>query len=172
MEKLGLKRNEVKIENYNPSWPKYFSEEARSIFAVLDAHNTTIEHVGSTAVTGMVAKPIIDILLGVERYNDYLKLIKPLRKIGYEFYREPRRYQALFLKKSPDGLTTHHLKVVKYQGKHWWKYIKFRDSLRIDKRLFNSYKKLKLNLLTNTTLDRKMYTAGKVNFIKNCLVET
>lgn len=98
MSQLGLQYDEVKLEKHTSAWSKDFLKDKENIENVCPADILHIEHVGSTSVPGMPAKPIIDILVGINRYSDYKKLIKPLSKIGYQFYREPRRYQALFLK--------------------------------------------------------------------------
>ena len=169
MTKLGLKFDEVKLEKYNSTWSKNFLVEKKSIEDLNLSSISQVEHVGSTAIPGMVAKPIIDIIVGIERYSDYKKLIKPLSRIGYHFYREPRRYQAIFLKKLPNDQTTHHLKVVKYDGKSWREYIKFREALKSDEKLFNEYKQLKLALSKVTAIDRKTYTAGKHGLIQRII---
>ncbi len=169
MSQLGLKYDEVKLEEYTSVWTKDFSKEKEKIEELNIENSLHVEHVGSTAVPGMPAKPIIDILVGIDRYSDYKKLIKPLSKIGYHFYREPRRYQALFLKKLPDNKTTHHLKVVRYKGKSWRDYLNFREVLRNDKKLFHEYKQLKLSLCKVPATDRKTYTAGKQKLIQKSL---
>jgi GrpB-like predicted nucleotidyltransferase (UPF0157 family) len=169
MSQLGLQYDEVKLEKHTSAWSKDFSREKEKIEKLNIKNLLYVEHVGSTAVPGMVAKPIIDILVGINRYSDYKKLIKPLSKIGYHFYREPRRYQALFLKKSIDGKTTHHLKVVRYVGKSWRDYLKFRDALRSNKKLFDEYKQLKISLSNVQAIDRKTYTAGKQKLIQKSL---
>ncbi len=117
----------------------------------------------------MPAKPIIDILVGENRYKDFKKLIKPLKSVGYYFHREPRRYQVLFLKKINGEATSHHLKIVKFNGKSWRDYLKFRDTLNSDRKLFNNYKKLKISLSNHYPNDRKKYTTGKQELIKNTL---
>jgi GrpB-like predicted nucleotidyltransferase (UPF0157 family) len=169
MSQLGLQFDEVKLEEYRSDWLEDFRREKDLIEGLKLNYTVYTEHVGSTAVEGMCAKPIIDILVGVKRYCDYKQLIKPFSKIGYVFHREPRRYQALFLKKLPDGRTTHHLKVVRYKGKSWNEYIKFREELRGNKFLFNKYKKLKMLLSAKFSLDRKLYTAGKQQIISQSL---
>jgi GrpB-like predicted nucleotidyltransferase (UPF0157 family) len=168
MSRLGLERDEVKLQEYDSSWQKEFMGEEQKIKSLNARGLITVEHVGSTAVPGMLAKPIIDILIGIDKYKDFKKLIKPLETIGYVFYREPRRYQALFLKKSKKGLATHHLKVVKYKGKSWSEYIRFRDTLRTNKKLLNKYRQLKQSLVKNN-LDRKAYTQGKIKLIQEIL---
>ena len=169
MSKLGLQYDEVKLEKHTSAWSKDFLKDKENIKKVCPADILHIEHVGSTSVPGMPAKPIIDILVGINRYSDYKKLIKPLSKIGYQFYREPRRYQALFLKKSPGDKTTHHLKIVRYMGKSWRDYLKFRDALRNNKKLFNEYSQLKISLSKVSAIDRKTYTAGKQKLIQKSL---
>jgi GrpB-like predicted nucleotidyltransferase (UPF0157 family) len=171
MPRLGLRFDEVKLEEYRNEWLENFCDEKELIEGLKLNYKVYVEHVGSTAVPGMCAKPIIDILVGVKRYSDYKQLIKPFSKIGYVFHREPRRYQALFLKESLDGKTTHHLKVVRYKGKSWRDYIKFRDELRSSKKLFNAYRKLKILLSKKFSQDRKLYTSGKQLIIKQSLQE-
>lgn len=169
MARQGLRFDEVRLEKYSPLWAKDFAHEKGLIESLELKQAVHIEHVGSTAVPDMLAKPIIDILIGIDRYGDYKKLIKPLSKIGYIFYREPRRYQALFLKKTTEEKTTHHLKVVKYRGRSWNDYLKFREALKQNKKLFNDYKQLKISLSKISAIDRKTYTAGKQMLIQESL---
>lgn len=168
MSSLGLEHKEVRLQEYDESWQREYKSEQKKISSLHYKEFFKVEHVGSTAVPGMLAKPIIDILIGIGKYKDFKKLIKELETIGYVFHREPRRYQALFLKKSPKGLTTHHLKIVKYEGKSWNEYIKFRDNLRNNKFLIKEYRKLKLSLVNNK-FDRKAYTKGKNLLIQEIL---
>lgn len=165
----GLKINEVRIEEYNISWSKKFLSEKALLLNVLDNKIKSIEHIGSTSIPEMPAKPIIDILIGINKYKDFKKLIRPLENAGYVFHREPRRYEAFFLKKTKDDRTTHHLKVVKFNGTNWRKYILFKERLINNKKYFNQYKKLKLDLSIKFKEDRKQYTLSKNELLKKLL---
>lgn len=169
MRPEGLYYSEVKLEMNHPEWVKNFLSEKEDFDNLKISFIKQIEHVGSTSIPGLSAKPIIDILLGIEKYKNYKKLIKQLDSLGYKFHREPRRYQALFLKTDAKGRTTHHLKVVKYAGKSWRDYLKFKDNILHDKKLANEYKKLKLELAKKYADDRKSYTSKKGEFIQKIL---
>ena len=72
----------VVIENYNPNWSKEYEQEKKKIMGVLKRNNICIEHIGSTSVIGLGAKPILDIMVGVNNLEEVDKFIEPLKQIG------------------------------------------------------------------------------------------
>src|SRR3989442_1549525 len=116
----GRGRGIVVVE-YDPSWPQIFEKDKAAILRALGPLVRGIEHVGSTAVTGLAAKPIVDVLLGVDA-DDLDSIIEPLVAIGYtynpdwEISTPMRRY---FRRLTPDGAHTHHLHAVPYRGEFW-----------------------------------------------------
>ena len=124
-----------------------------------------IQHVGSTSIPGMSAKPILDIAIAVKDFEEARICIEPLCKMGYTFKGEndiPRRHY--FLKGEP--CTTHHIHMLEKDNEEWEKLILFRDYLRSNQNTAEEYKELKRNLLQRLRGDRKAYQAAKSDFVE------
>lgn len=160
-------RNIVVVE-YDPRWPQKYEEDKAAILRAVGPHVRGIEHIGSTSVPGLVAKPVVDIMLGVDR-DDLDNVIEPLAGIGYdynpdwEFSMPMRRY---FRRLLPDGAHTHHLHVVPHGGAFWIRHLRFRDYLRAHPEKAREYSDLKKRL----TVERQRsidYTFAKTEFIRS-----
>lgn len=160
---VGLKRGTVKLVPYRRQWVNSFKQEKKKLFARLGNLIIDIQHVGSTAIPGIYAKPIIDMSLGIKNFKDAKKLIKPLDTIGYHFYKKFGR-QILFAK-GPDKKRTHYLHVMKYNGAKWKGDLLFRDFLIRRPAQAKDYTRLKQRLAKQYPNDRERYTAGKKYFI-------
>jgi GrpB-like predicted nucleotidyltransferase (UPF0157 family) len=157
------------IEKYNNNWPKMFSDEKASLALVLkNDFKGTIEHVGSTAVKGLAAKPIIDIMIGVESLESSKYLIDKLTQSGYCYYPYKSDVMHWFCKPSPE-IRTHHLHLIPYLSPLWHERIKFRDALRANSELANQYQTLKYRLAARFIDDREGYTKNKWPFINNVI---
>lgn len=127
-----------------------------------------VEHIGSTAIPGLAAKPILDLMLGV---SDLDAAIEPIEALGYlhdqswDAILANRRY---FWRGAPDN-HTHHLHVVPFDGAFWQRHLLFRDRLRADAALVAEYEALKRDLASRFTNDRDAYTAGKAAFIERVI---
>ena len=163
MSALGLKEGEVKILPYSPSWVKSFETEKKKILTLKGIKD--VQHIGSTSVPGMAAKPIVDMIVGIERYADYKKLINALERIGFSYKFEPRRYQALFVKKNAHGESTHYLKILRYNGIHWKQYLHVKHVLISNKKLFGEYMRIKITSAKLHHAERKEYTKSKKEII-------
>lgn len=168
MKNIGLKKGTVKVIPHQKEWHTNFQKEKALIFSLQNKHIEDAEHVGSTSIQGMPAKPIVDIIIGIDKYFNTAKVVKDLASIGYEFRLRPRRYQTLFVKMDGEK-ETHYLKVLRYRGKWWYQYIHFKNILSSNKKFFEAYKHLKLKLAGNHSADRKAYTQGKSVLIKKVL---
>ena len=138
-------RYPVIITEYNPQWPVLYEEEKGRILDVIGDKMVAIEHIGSTAVPGLGAKPVIDIMIAVHTLAEAETCIEPLRSIGFE-YRSPdeagipeRRY---FTKGIP-GARTHHIHMVELTSTFWERHLLFRDSLRAYPEVAQQYYQLK-----------------------------
>ena len=165
---IGLKCGTVKIVLYKKQWNKEFIKEKACILSVCGDRIIAIEHIGSTSVPGLSAKPIIDIAVGIKRLKDAEELLKPLRKIGYNFYRKFQR-QRLFVAKGPDEKRTHYLHVMRYKGTKWQTDQFFRNYLRTHPKEVERYTNLKEKLSKLHTDDRQSYADGKNAFIKSVI---
>jgi GrpB-like predicted nucleotidyltransferase (UPF0157 family) len=159
----------VVIVEYNPRWPAMYQEERQSILTATGDLIVAIEHIGSTAVPGLGAKPIIDIMAAVRELVDAERCVEPLKTIGYEYVPEyndiipERRY---FHKGPPEG-RTHHLHVVELTSDFWERHLLFRDFLRLHPEEAQEYYRLKMELSTKYGADREGYTEAKTSFIES-----
>ena len=125
---LGLKRGELRVSPYREEWKNLFEIEKRDIEEAIGDYIEEIQHVGSTSIPGMSAKPILDIAIAVKNFEKARICIKPLCDMGYAFKGEngiPRRHY--FLKGEP---CTHHIHMLEKISEEWEKLILFRDHLR------------------------------------------
>jgi GrpB-like predicted nucleotidyltransferase (UPF0157 family) len=159
---LGLEPGINRLVDYNPLWPQAFAEEAARIRAALGAGALAIEHYGSTAVPGLRAKPILDLLIGVAEIDQGLEFIEPMARLGYDYAGGQGIPEHHIFGKG--RARTHLAHVVVHDGEQWLKSLAFRDRLRSDPAVRAAYEALKLRLAA-TASDRADYTAGKAAFI-------
>jgi GrpB-like predicted nucleotidyltransferase (UPF0157 family) len=158
------------IVDYNPDWPGLASIESKNIIeAVGKKYASRIEHIGSTAIPGLCAKPTIDFLLEVMEITNIDLLIKKLQKIAYQYIPKPENPppHMMFAKGySESGITgqTFHIHV-RYPGD--WDEIVFRDYLIKNPSVKVDYGRLKRELADEFRNDREKYTENKTTFIKN-----
>jgi len=154
---------------YDPTWPAEFAAEEARILDAVRGLPIRLEHVGSTAVPGLDAKPIIDILAGCPPRADRGAYVAALRQIGYEhkgaFGIPGRNY---FRRGSP---RSHHLHLVSWSSALWHRHLAFRDALRADASLRQEYAALKRDLARTFADDKEKYTSAKGPFIASVLRE-
>ncbi|RPI15533.1 MAG: hypothetical protein EHM58_14000 [Ignavibacteriae bacterium] len=154
----------VKLVEYNPDWVKLFNEEKAIIKKALTSLNTRIEHIGSTSVPALGAKPIVDILLGVRSESDLNALIPLMTGIGYEYrnnFEHVMPYRRYFTK--PGNFHVHSVVVT---GEFWKRHITFRDYLRTHDETRDEYFKVKKNLSDKEWDDSNDYAYAKTEFIQ------
>jgi GrpB-like predicted nucleotidyltransferase (UPF0157 family) len=162
------------IAPYDPSWPLIYEQERAAIVRTLGGRVLAIEHVGSTAVAGLGAKPIVDILAGLTRLEDAEACIEPLAAIGYDFV--PRamlllpddRYFERWTGGFERGTEIAHLHLTQYGAPFWRDHIRFRDLLRDQPKTAAAYEQLKRQLARRYT-SGATYTAAKTEFIVSVL---
>lgn len=172
---IGLKRGAVALFPHESEWEKEAERTIKKLKDILGEAALDIQHVGSTSVKTIYAKPIIDIAVGVSSVDEIMEYIEELEKSG--FYHRPTDLlrQRLFASGSYyDGtgeLQTHFIHVVEYAGKEWNDYINFRDYLNSNNKAAEEYEKLKRRLAKEAPVDsgREHYLAGKHDFIVNTL---
>ena len=162
---LGLTRGGVVLRDYDARWPAEFAREAARLQALL-GDGPVIEHVGSTAVPGLCAKPLIDIAVGlVDREAlDAARLL--LGRAGYDDRGDFGDRGGIILAKGPEDDRTHLLHLVERRDPRWDRYIAFRDALRADPGLRDRYAELKRQLAAGYWADRTAYLEGKRPFIE------
>lgn len=166
---IGLKRGTVKIVQYDPSWTEYFQKKKKELLKVLDGGNlVSIEHVGSTSIPALPAKPIVDISVVVRNLKQAKKLIPKLEAFGYRFKTEdgPRR---LFFAAGPEAKRTAHLHIAQLGSEYADEILAFRDHLLKDPALVHKYERLKVKLANSYPENRQEYTKAKEQFIKKVI---
>jgi len=122
----------VEIVDYDPAWVRAYEIERRRICAAISYPNICVEHIGSTAVPGLAAKPIIDILIGVPRLRDAVDCIPRLTALGYHYVPgiEVNMPYRRFLQKGNPRRRTHHVHILEPHHIAWRQHVRFRDYLR------------------------------------------
>ncbi len=159
----------VEVVEYQTRWPSMFDTERQLIEVALAPWLCApIEHIGSTAVTGLPAKPIIDIMAPVRSLDEALPAIDAVASIGYIYYPYKGEVMHWFCKPSPT-VRTHHLHLIPYGSALWHQRISFRQALRGSPALAGQYAELKYKLAAAFAHDREAYTSAKEPFILGVL---
>ena len=166
---LGLASGTVRVVQYDARWPAVFEAESARLREACGALPVRIEHVGSTSVPGLAAKPVLDILAGHPAAASPFDYVKPFARAGYvhrgdrgipghQFFRrgEPRAY---------------HIHLVELDGRLWRQYITFRDHLRTNAEAARRYADLKRALAEQFPHDRPSYIDAKSAFVEAILQE-
>lgn len=180
----------IEIVPYNPDWKNKFEEEKKFLSELLREFNPEIEHIGSTAIEGLGAKPIVDIQIGMRKYEDLDAIVDIMIEAGYVYYKKyedvlpGRRY---FVKAAnpnndvlPKVLYTYddnfdrkehphlfHIHSVELDSDWWRRHIAFRDYLRNNNESRDEYYKLKVELARKEWEDKNDYTDAKTDFVKS-----
>lgn len=159
----------IELSEYSSEWPAKFQAEKKRLLSLVGEYNYgSVEHVGSTAVPGLVAKPIIDIMFGIKSLEEARPAIEILSRNGYCYFPYKGDVMHWFCRPSNE-LRTHHLHLVPYEGPLWKERIKFRDALRDNIDLAAEYGELKSTLAIQHKNDREKYTLEKWPFIYQVL---
>ena len=165
-------REEVDVVSYNPKWPQLFEQEKTHLLSCLPRELIKrIEHFGSTAVPGLMAKPIVDIIVEVSDLEETKRRIVPILEAqGYDYFWRPTwgddtpPFYAWFIKRDSIGNRTHHIHMVEGHFEHWDRLL-FRDYLISHPQVAREYADLKLRLAKDHSHDRKVYTKAKTDFV-------
>jgi GrpB-like predicted nucleotidyltransferase (UPF0157 family) len=165
-EAMNSDNDQLMIRDYDATWPDQFSKLAARVKAVLGTLVLQVEHVGSTAVPGLVAKPLIDVDVVLASPSDLGEVIRRLGGLGYVHEgdlgiagREAFRW--------PSGEARHHLYVLIAGASELRRHLAFRDALRANRGVRDAYAALKRSLALQCSQDRKAYTEAKSAFITN-----
>jgi GrpB-like predicted nucleotidyltransferase (UPF0157 family) len=164
---LGLERGVVRLVEYDPQWPALFEEEAQRISLAVSPLPLTLHHVGSTAVPGLVGKPVLDILAGYDdpaRRSDYINV---LSLAGYQYRGEQEIPGRDFFRRGAPR--AYHLHLAETGCEFWREHLAFRDLLREDPVLRDKYGSLKRRLAMQYPRDRGSYIDAKGPFIRETL---
>lgn len=182
----------ITVERYNPEWVSRFEKIKADLLKLIGFLNPRIEHIGSTAVEGLSAKPIVDVLIGLECENDLDKVVLPLMNNDYVYYEIYNQYlpdRRFFVKhkvspqvlslprifkdhdKVPADTFEHdnrlaHIHVWTWRSEHWTRHIAFRDYLRAHPVVRQQYQQLKELLSQKEWIDGNEYNEAKDLFLK------
>jgi GrpB-like predicted nucleotidyltransferase (UPF0157 family) len=166
-EPLGLESKTVRVVDYDARWPALFVAEAGRIAEFVSSAGLpplVLEHVGSTAVPGLAAKPILDIAAGRKPDSPATLYLPALEAAGYTYRGDGGLPGRDFFRRGEPR--THHVHLVEYGGPHWRRYLVFRDALRSDPDLLKAYEHLKHGLAARHPHDREAYIHGKTAFVE------
>ena len=167
---LGLRRGTVAVEEHDSAWGSAAEETIAKLRDILRDVLIDAQHVGSTAVRGICAKPIIDIVLGVSDFGELLPLSGVLEENGFIFRGQDRPGQYLYVCGDGD-YRTHHIHAVIYGSKAWNDYVNLRDYLNCHEEDAQAYSALKRSLAERYPDDRDTYTAMKGAMIGEILAK-
>jgi len=159
------------IVDYNPEWPLMYEHEKALILGAIGHIIADIEHIGSTSIIGMGAKPIIDIMIGLHQLDDARECIPRLEALGHRYVPEfeTRIPERRFFRKGPDEARSHHIHMVERASQFWQDRIRFRDYIRTHPEDAMLYFLLKQELAARFGSNRQGYSDAKASFIQALL---
>lgn len=156
----------VEIVEYDLAWPQLFEQERHAIAGALASWLVgPVEHIGSTAIPGLAAKPVIDIMAGVQSLDASRPAIDAAAALGYCYFPYRTQSEHWFCKPSP-AFRTHHLHLMPLGSEQWRRAIAFRDYVRHHPAAAADYETLKRRLAREFHFDREAYTQAKHPFIE------
>jgi GrpB-like predicted nucleotidyltransferase (UPF0157 family) len=163
---IGLKRGTVKLVTDNQNWAKDFEKEKTLLLKTFGEIILGIEHVGSTAIRNIKAKPIIDMCIGVKSLEVIENMNEKFEKLDY--FRREHKEGVLFIK-GPEEKRTHYAHITVFGDDNWKNYLLFRDYLNKNSYWAKEYLKIKEKLAKKYANNREMYTKNKQEFINGIL---
>jgi GrpB-like predicted nucleotidyltransferase (UPF0157 family) len=167
--------DEVELVAYDPAWPELYAAEIARVLAVLPAGLVVAAtHFGSTAIPGMIAKPVIDMLLAVRALAEArAAAVGPLEGLGYAYWADNPKPDRLFFVRGlpPAPRRTHHVHMCLPDGQ-MWRRLAFADALRADPAEAARYAALKRQLATRFREDREAYSEAKTGYVDAVLART
>lgn len=163
----GVRRYGVELREYCDAWESEFSETKEKVEGLIPGKIIDIQHVGSTAIPSISAKPILDIAILMKCIDD--EVIEKLVNLGYD-YRGPREDNInyhLFVLRGENEISLHHLHCYDKENKGFEQLVSFRDYLNTHKECAEEYNRLKKRLAEKYRENRAMYTIGKAEFIQS-----
>lgn len=166
---MGLKVGEVKLESWTPRWRESFETEKQNLKCIFNELAIDIQHIGSTAVDGLDAKPIIDIAIGVQSLRDFEKVRHFFESSSEYSIKLDNAPDEILVRKGSEENRTHFIHIMEVGGRRMIGSLKFRNILRNDTQMRNDYCKLKHKLAKRFPHNRGMYTTSKASFIAKAL---
>lgn len=162
---MGLKVGEVKLEPWTPEWGISFESEKARLLHFFSDLNPDIQHVGSTSIKGLDAKPIIDILVGLPSLSDFENVRATFESLPDYSIKSDSDPDEILIRKGSEENRTHFIHVVSQASPRYDNMLKFRDILRSNPAVRQDYSELKHQLAEQYPHDREHYTSSKSSFI-------
>lgn len=159
----------VSVVEYRPHWRQMFEDEKRRILTALGEAEALVEHIGSTAIEGLAAKPVIDIMIGLPDFSLADRLVTGIEALGYEYfkkYEDEMPFRRYFARDS-NGKRSHQIHMVEIGGEFWKRHLFFRDYLRRNPEAAKEYAALKKRLAEREWENVNEYADAKTEFIKS-----
>jgi GrpB-like predicted nucleotidyltransferase (UPF0157 family) len=166
-KELGLESDVVRLIDYDDRWPDLFTAEARRLLVECEQVPVQLEHIGSTAIPGVCAKPVLDILAGRPPQAELSQYVSAFERAGYEHRGEQDIAGRNFFRRGKPR--SYHIHLVALGGRLWREYLAFRDYLRTYADAAQSYADLKQALARQFPRDREAYIDGKGPFVQEVL---
>lgn len=173
---LGLKRNITELIDYDSEWEKLADQTIQRLWEIFGSVAKDIQHIGSTSIKNIKAKPIIDIAVAVNDFGEFEPLIPKLESNGFSYrgwFLVDRITVLNVYEKTNSGerITTHHVHIVKVDSMDWRNHINFRDYLNAHPSVAKAYEDIKIKLACKHPYDedRRKYNDGKNDFINQTL---
>jgi GrpB-like predicted nucleotidyltransferase (UPF0157 family) len=161
------------VVHYSAAWPEAFRSVELELHTAFGLASVAVEHIGSTAVPSLAAKPVIDVLLGAQSLAEVEQRVEALAALGYEYrpaYEHHIPERRYFVKAQPGELRV-HLHAVKRSSRLWNEHLMFRNALRESRHLREEYQELKFRLAKEHSSNKELYTAAKAPFIQSVLAQ-
>jgi GrpB-like predicted nucleotidyltransferase (UPF0157 family) len=169
---LGLSRGIVKVVPYNPEWAEAFQIEKNHLQILLGKRCLDIQHIGSTAVPGMVAKPVLDIGVTVAEISVIFTSIEGMNELGYVYFGDQRERGDFFFAKVTGDQESCFVHMLQSTDPAWLEFLRFRDHLIENAYDRYRYMRLKLEIAAQYGHNRRAYTVAKECFIQEILRQT
>jgi GrpB-like predicted nucleotidyltransferase (UPF0157 family) len=168
---LGLQRGSVHLVPYDPAWAMLFQAERDRLQQALHPFALDIQHIGSTAVPGLAAKPLLDLGVAAADAAAVAACVPRLTALGYTYRGDRGASQGHFFDIGPDHALRHYLHLMMIDQPGWQSYLRFRDYLRAHPAARDAYQQLKQDLAIRYAADRAAYSAAKTAFVEHILAQ-
>jgi len=158
----------VVIVDFDRRWPALYERARAELLTAVGPWLVAVEHVGSTAVPGLAAKPVIDIMAGLRSLGAAAHCIPRLQALGYEYVPpfEAELPERRYFRRNAGAVRTHQVHMVETSSEFWERHLLFRDYLRAHPETAAEYAALKRNLAARFRDQREAYTDAKGPFIR------
>lgn len=158
----------ITIAEYSVAWRQMFAEEKMRLQKILPV-SAQVEHIGSTSVPGLAAKPVIDIMIGLSDFIQADALVPRVQSLGYEYVSrfEVEMPFRRYFRKDNEGVRTHQIHMVAFDSEFWRRHLAFRDYLKAHPKTAAEYAALKRNLAEQEWKDGNDYADAKTEFIQS-----